>query len=160
MPQQSFPAEAVEKVTIGSLRELDALIGERLTMETPRRHWEDANTHFQFGSVEEALDALSDPFVRQFLPRADSRPAILSEIKEFRRYSADLNSAWVLVEELSGSMEVPLLIRRDGQRWMASFGARHSATAPTATLAICIAALRLKGIEVEFLGEDLLPVEN
>jgi len=160
MSQQSSSAEAVEKVTIGSLRELDALIGEHLMRETPRTHWEDANTHFQFGSVEEALDALSDPFVRQFLPHADSRPAILTEIKEFRRYSADLNSAWTLVEELSGSMEVPLLVRRDGPRWVASFGVRHSAAAPTATLAICIAALRLKGIEVEFVGDDLPGVEN
>jgi ABA sandwich protein len=156
MPQHVPPPdECVERVRIGSLKQLDALIGERLTKETPRTHWEDANTHFQFGSVEEALDALCDPFLRQFLPHTDSKPTILTEIKEFRRYSSDLNTAWLVVEQLSGSLEVGLLVRRDRQRWIASFGAGNSAVASTATLAICIAALRMNGIEVEFVGEDL-----
>ena len=147
--------EGIERVQIGSLKELDALIGERVTKETPRTHWEDANTHFQFGSIEEALDALRDPFFREALPQANATPTMLTEIKEFRRYSSDLNIAWDVVDQVSAALDIPLLMRRERERWLAAFGSEHVAAARTPTLAICVAALRAKGVEVEFVGAEL-----
>jgi hypothetical protein len=156
MPQRASSSNvAVERVRIGSLKELDALIGQRLTNETPRTHWEDANTHFQFGSIEEALDALHDPFFRQFVPHPDSKPTMLREIKEFRRYSSDLNMVWDLIDRVSATLDTPLLVRRERERWLASFGGGTVAAARTPPVAICIAALRMTGIEVEFVGTEL-----
>lgn len=156
MLHRAIPSdEGFERVRIGSLKDLDALIGERVTKETPRTHWEDANTHFQFGSIEEALDALRDPFFREAVPHSNSTPTVLTEIKEFRRYSSDLNIAWDVVDQVSATLDIPLLMRRERERWLASFGSDHMATAGTPTLAICVAALRVKGIEVEFVGAEL-----
>lgn len=134
---------------VGSLAALDALIGERLTGEKPQTHWEDARTHFQFSSVEEALEALHDPFFKQFASDEEGSATVLKEVKEFRRYSSDLSTAWEVVDQVTRSLGTPLQVRRETQRWVASFGPHPAVTAPTAPLAICLAALRAKGIAVE-----------
>src|SRR5262245_52206302 len=102
--------ELFEKVRIASLRDLDALIGTRVTQETPHTHWEDTRTHFQFSSVEEAIEALHDPYFQQFGP---SSSAVFTEVKEFRRYTRDLSAAWDVVESISQQAK-SLTMQRDG----------------------------------------------
>jgi hypothetical protein len=144
--------ESTEHIPIASLAELDALVGTRLTGETPRTHWEDGHTHFVFSSVEEALEALRDPYYRNFMPADTNTTTVLTEIKEFRRYSSDLNAAWDVVETVGCTLE-PLQVHRSEQGWVASFGPGLAAVARTAPMAICVAALLAKGIIVEFSGE-------
>jgi len=138
--------ELFERVRVATLRDLDALIGTRLTQETPVTHWEDSRTHFQFASIEEAIEALHDPYYSQFGP---SSSAVFVEVKEYRRYTADLDAAWDVVESLSQQTK-PLVVLRRGSIWSAAFGDGPAIEAPTAPLAICVAALHARGIEVEF----------
>ena len=140
--------DATQRVRVTSLLELDALVGKFLTGEKPLVHWVNTQTDFQFDSVEEAVEAMEDPFFRQLQHRASPATTVLMEVREFRRYSAELALAWELVEHLSHSLE-PLLVRRDGETWEGAFGSREFISAPTAPLAICLAALRTRGIEVE-----------
>ena len=56
---------------------------------------------------------------------------------------------------MSAALDSPLLMRRERERWLAAFGSEHVAAARTPTLAICVAALRAKGVEVEFVGAEL-----
>jgi hypothetical protein len=141
-----------EHICIASLLELDALVGTRLTGETPRTHWEDGHTHFVFSSVEEALEALRDPYYKNFMPADSNTTTVLTEIKEFRRYSSDLNAAWDVVETVGRTLD-PLQVRREESGWVASFGPGPVAVARTAPMAICVAALLARGIEVEFTGD-------
>ena len=141
--------EAKEHIRITSLAELDALVGTRLTGEKPRTHWEDGHTRFVFASVEEALEALRDPYYRHFMPADTTETTVLTEIKEFRRYSSDLNAAWDVVETVSRTME-PLQMHREAKGWVAAFGKAPTVVAPTAPVAICVAALLARGIVVEF----------
>ena len=141
-----YPAERVQ---VGSLSELDALIGTHVTGERPIIRWENRQTQFVFGSVEEAIDALSDPYYSSFAPMATNAAAVLFEIKEYRRYSSDLNAAWDVVETVT-SPEQPLQVAVEGERWVAVFGDGPGVVAPTAPVAICVAALRAKGVAVEF----------
>ena len=135
-----------ERVRVASLRDLDALVGTRLTQETPITQWEDSRTHFRFPSVEEAIEALQDPYFQQFGP---SSAAVFVEVKEFRRYSENLDAAWDVVESLSQHTKPLVVIRRAG-KWAVSFGDGPSVEAETAPLAICVAALLAKGIAVDF----------
>jgi hypothetical protein len=141
------PDSLPPKVRIASLRELDALIGSRLTHETPVTHWEDARTQFLFPSLEEAIEAMEDPHVRQFTPEG-SDPSVLTEVKEFRHYSRDLDAAWDVVEQLSEKTAALQVHRRDGV-WTAAFGTGPKVEAATAPLAICVAALLASGIAVD-----------
>jgi hypothetical protein len=135
-----------DRLRIRSLRELDALVGERLTREVPRKHWENARNHFRFASLEDALDALDEPLFLVLVPNeADAKPALITEVKEFRAYSTDLNNAWNVVE----CVNAPLLMRREHEHWRATFG-ETSALGRTAAIAICIAGLRANGIELEY----------
>jgi hypothetical protein len=145
-------AETTEHIRIASLTELDALVGTRLTGETPRTHWEDGHTHFVFSSVEEALEALRDPYYKNFMPADTNTTTVLTEIKEYRRYSTDLNAAWDVVETVGRTLD-PLRVRREENGWVASFGTGPVAVARTAPVAICVAALLAKGISVEFTGD-------
>jgi hypothetical protein len=141
------PDSLPPKVRIASLRELDALVGSRLTHETPVTHWEHARTQFLFPTLEEAIEAMEDPHVRQFTPEG-SDPAVLTEVKEFRHYTRDLEAAWDVVEQLSEKAE-SLQVRHRGGIWMAAFGAGPKVEASTAPLAICVAALLACGIAVD-----------
>lgn len=140
--------EAFERVTVTSLAELDALVCRRLTGETPRIYWEDSQTHMQFDSMSEALEALQDPYFRQFAPEAEQEPTVLTEVQEFRQYSSDLNVALDVLEQFSRRREV-LQMRREGNRWLATFGEAEPVAAATASIAVCLAALRARGVEVE-----------
>ena len=144
--------ELKERIRIASLTDLDALVGTRLTGETPVTHWEDGHTRFVFSSVEEAMEALRDPYYRHFMPADTNATTVLTEVKEFRRYSSDLNAAWDVVEAVSGALE-PLQVRCEANSWVASFGQRPPVVARTAPVAICVAALLARGIEIEFAGD-------
>ena len=137
-----------ESIRVRSLAELDALVGKYLTGETPRVHWVDSHTQFQFESVEEALEAANDPYFQQFIQSEGPATTVLMEVKEFNRYSSELTSAWELVAHLSHGRE-PLQVRREGDRWEGAFGDREYVSAPTAPVAICLAALRSRGVEVD-----------
>ena len=129
--------------------ELDALVGRHLTGEQPKRHWEDSHSHLRCESFEEACEALRDPYFQQFTPEERRPDTILHEVEIFRPYSTSIDAAWEVVEAL-GSPGEALKIKRDKGRWAAAFGDRPAVLGGTAALAICLAALRAKGIEVEF----------
>jgi hypothetical protein len=140
------------RMRVGTLKELDALVGVYLTKETPITYWEEEHACFRFESLEEAEDALNDPYFQHFLPEEKGRSAAFVEVREFPRYSSDLSTAWALVERLSGSAH-SLHVRCDKSRWIAAFGDSPAASAFSAATAICLAALRARGIEVEFTQE-------
>jgi hypothetical protein len=149
-----------ERIRVGSLTELDALIGTRVTGERPVIRWENRQTQFVFSSVEEAIDALSDPHYSSFTCAESTALAVLTEIKEYRRYSSDLNAAWEIVEAVSRA-DKPLQVSVAGEGWVATFGEGPRAVAATAPVAICVAALRVKGVALEFAPElaPLVPNE-
>ena len=140
--------DAPQTVRVRTLGELDALVGKYLTGETPCVHWVNSNTDFWFDSVEEAVEAVNDPFFHQFARPTDSTTTVLTEVRVFRRYSTELSLAWELVGYLTHGTE-PLLVRRAGETWESAFGDREFIAAPTAPMAICLAALRTRGVEVE-----------
>ena len=137
----------MQPVQVTSLKQLDALIGYYLTSEEPHTHWEDSSVHMRFDTIEEALDAFQDRYFQQFIPEHARRNTILSQVHVYRPYSTDLAAAWVLVEKL-GALEQPLHVRFERACWTAAFGERTPVSADTAPLAICLAALRIRGIEV------------
>ena len=137
------------RMRVASLKELDALVGMYLTKESPVTYWEEQHACFRFETLEEAEDALNDPYFQHFLPEEEGRSAAFVEVREFPRYSSDLSAAWGVVERLSGSVH-SLHVRCEKSRWIAAFGDAPAATALSAPAAICLAALRARGIEVDF----------
>ena len=133
---------------VSSLQELDALVGKLLTGEKPRVHWLNTQTDFRFDTVEEAVESVSDPFFRQLLQQDVPPTTVLMEVREYRQYSSDLTTTWDLVERHSHSLG-PLRVRRDGGSWDSAFGDRDYVRAATAPVAICLAALRARGVDVE-----------
>ncbi len=136
------------RVRVGTLRELDALIGKYLTGETPQTYWEDSHSYVRFDSIEEALNAMSDPYFQRCFPEGVRLDNELSEVFEFRAYSSDLTLAWEVVERLSGTINT-LRVRREKNRWVAAFGDGPAVSATAAPVAICLAALQTRGIEVD-----------
>lgn len=145
----------VARVRVGTLRELDALVGKYLIGESPQTYWEDNQSFLRFDSIEEALDALGDPYFQRCFPEGVRFDNELSEVFEFRAYSSDLSLAWEVVERLSGTVNT-LRVKRERSRWVAAFGDEPGVSASSAPVAICMAALRTRGIEVEF-DEELTP---
>lgn len=137
-----------ERITVACLKELDALVGKHVTKETPQIFWEEQQVCLRFDSLEEALEAMRDPFFQEFIPK-DARPqSALTEVQEFRPYSTDLSVAWEVIERLSGDVG-ELRIRRVDGHWMAAFGDGPAVDSRSAAVAICLAGLRSRGIEVE-----------
>ena len=136
------------RMKVGSLMELDALVGKHLTGEQPKRHWEDSYAHLRCESFEEACEALRDPYFQQFTPEERRPDTILHEVEIFRPYSTSVDAAWDVVESLGSSAEM-LKVKRDNGKWGAAFGDRPEVLAGTAALAICLAALRTRELEVE-----------
>lgn len=133
----------------GSLAELNSLIGRYITGEAPVTHWEDSHAQLRFDTLEEALEALREPYFQQFIPAEDRASTVLREVEEFRHYSTDLATAWELVSRLA-TAQGPLQLWRDGDFWHASFGKSAAERAATVPIVICLAALRARGVEVEF----------
>ncbi len=142
----------MERLRIASLKELDALVGKYLTKENPQIFWEEQQVCLRFDSIEEALEAMHDPYFQQFIPK-DARPhSSLSEVQEFRAYSSELSLAWEVVEQLSEAADA-FRVRRENGLWVAAFGERPPSVSRSAPVAICLAALLARGIEVELVTE-------
>jgi len=146
----------MERLRVTSLKELDALVGKYLTKETPQIFWEEQQVCLRFDSIEEALEAMHDPYFQQFIPKDALPHSSLTEVHEFRAYSSDLNSAWEVVEHLTGNAGLFQVNRENGQ-WVASFGDSPKAVSRSAPIAICLAGLRARGIDVD-LPMDWAPV--
>ncbi|HEV7867343.1 MAG TPA: hypothetical protein VGO90_06655 [Chthoniobacteraceae bacterium] len=138
-----------ERHKVESLAELDALVGRYLTGEEPQTHWEDSHAQLRFDSIEEALEALRDPYFQQFIPEEDRARTILREVREFPAYSSDLDLAWQVVEKMSNRADALLIVQEQGM-WRACFGTWPSVTAETPALAICVAALMARGLDIDF----------
>lgn len=135
-------------IFVSSLQELDALVGKLLTGEKPRVQWLNMQTDFRFDTVEEAVESVSDPFFKQLLEQNDPSTTVLMEVREYQPYSSDLTTAWDLVERHALNLG-PLRVRRDGEHWDSAFGDHDYVRAFTAPVAICLAALRARGVDVE-----------
>jgi len=139
------------------LCQLDALVGEHVTGDAPHVAWQDSYGLFQFTSRLEAEEAISNSYYRLFRPDLDWDTATIEEVRRFPPYSTDLMAAWEVVERL-GAESRQTEIRRQGDFWRAAF-AGAEAFAGTPALAICLAALRARGIDPIFcdslLAEDI-----
>jgi hypothetical protein len=143
----------MERLRVANLKELDALVGKYLTKETPQVFWEEQQVCLRFDSIEEALEAMHDPYFQQFIPK-DARPhSSLTEVHEFRAYSSDLNCAWEVIEQLSTDGDA-VQIHKEHGKWSASFGDHGKVVSHTAPVAICLAALLARGIDVELVMES------
>jgi hypothetical protein len=144
--------QQLERLRIASLKELDALVGRYVTKEAPQVFWEEEQVCLRFDSLEEALEAMHDPYFQQFIPSDARAHSALTEVQEFRPYTSDLEHAWEVVQQLSANAEI-LCVRRVDGCWLASFGERPAASSRSAPVAICLAALRACGLEVELEAE-------
>lgn len=134
------------RVRVGSLSQLDELVGTQVTHEVPETAWGDSNALFQFESKEEAQEAIHDTYYHLFFPKAAWDETEVVEVKHFHPYSSDLSFAWQVVEQMSVE-GLTLEMRREGRNWLASFGHGSVAAAQTAPLAICLAGLSAHGIK-------------
>jgi len=137
------------KLRVASLKELDALIGKYLIKEAPQVFWEEEHACMRFDSIEEALDAMRDPYFQLFIPEEARANTALKEVQEFRPYSSELTLAWEVVERISPQLE-PMHVRCENGFWFATFGNHPEASSRSAPVAICLAALRAHGMEVDF----------
>jgi hypothetical protein len=141
------------KLRVTSLKELDALVGKYLTKETPQVFWEEEHACLRFESIEEALEAMRDPYFQLFIPEDARANTALKEVQEFRAYSSELALAWEVVERISPQLD-PLHIRCVGSVWYAAFGSQPESSSSSAPVAICLAALRAHGMDVDFCAEQ------
>ena len=139
---------------IHALKELDALVCEHVMEECPSVHWEDSCARFQFESFEEALEALQDPVFKSFIPADQWDSMAVQEVQEFTPYSSKLNEAWKVIDRLAPE---PVSIERAEEGWRVSFGRNSETEAETPAIAICLAALRSRGVVVVFEKERKFP---
>ena len=145
------------RVRVANLSQLDALVGEHVAGDEPEVAWQDSYGLFRFTSRTEAEEAIHNSYYRLFRPDLDWEVATVEEIRIYQPYSSDLMAAWSVVERL-GAESRQTEIRRQGDVWRAAFSGSE-AFAPTPALAICLAALRAKGIDPIFC-EALLDDDN
>lgn len=137
----------ITRVSVAFPAQLDALVGWNVLGESPEIYWEDSYSLFQFGSEKEAADAIRDPYYQLFLPEADWSSAGVRKVQVFKPYSSDPKAAWDIIEHIAKEKELSL--KNIEGMWAASFGDHPQVSAKTAAVAICLAALRACGIEVE-----------
>jgi hypothetical protein len=150
---------AIEWVQVESLADLDALVGRYITGEQPKVHWEDSHAHMQFETVDEALEALREPYFQQFIPPSVRADTVLREVRAFLPYSSNLSAAWQVVQRVSTPRQA-LRIWQDRQSWCASFGDFAPVSARSESTAICLAALRVRGLEVALAEETESPASG
>jgi len=136
------------KLRVASLKELDALVGKYLTKEIPQTFWEEEHACLRFDSIDEALEAMRDPFFQLFIPEDARANTALKEVQEFRAYSSELALAWEVVERISPQLEA-LRVRCAGGVWHAAFGNQPESSSRSAPVAICLAGLRAHGMDVD-----------
>jgi hypothetical protein len=113
----------------------------------------------RFDSIEEALEAMRDPYFQEFIPKDSRSHSSLTEVQEFPAYSSDLSLAWEVVAQMSGNTD-GFRVRREDGLWLAAFGERPPSVSSSATVAICLAALLARGIEVELVTGWKVPEED
>ena len=96
-------------------------------------------------AAAEAEDAIHQSYYRLFRPDLDWDAATVEEVRHYPAYSSDLMCAWEVLERLSAESRQTEL-RRQGDFWRAAISGA-AALAATPALAICLAALRTRGIE-------------
>jgi hypothetical protein len=133
------------RIYVATLSQLDALVGECVTGDPPQIVWQDSYGLFHFATRDEAEDAIHNSYYRLFRPDLDWDNATVEEVRRFPHYSSDLMSAWEVLERLAAESR-QTEIRRQGESWRAAFSGAE-AFAPTPALAICLAALRTRGVE-------------
>lgn len=143
------------RVKVASLAEIDAMVGAHITNEVPKTHWEDLHAHLRCETFEEALEAMGDPYFQQGMPSERGAHPLLREVHVYREYSTKLDVAWEVVERLTDA-NVALAVKQENGGWSASFGSHPAAAAVTAPLAICLAGLRVCGVEVELTARPAL----
>ena len=107
----------------------------------------------RFDSADEALEALREPYFQQFIPPSVRSSTVLREVLEYPPYSSDLGLAWEVVGKVATPRQ-PLCIWRDRETWCAAFGEFPTMKARTVPTAICLAALRVRGLEVALSEES------
>ncbi len=142
-------------VKIESLEQLDAMVGRYVMHDSPEIYWEHTCSHWRFDNLSEALDALNDPFFAKLVPEGSRRDPAVTEVREFPPYSKELPVAMKVVERLSGE-QYPLQLCAAGRCWCACFGEDDQVEAASAAVAICLAALRSRGIDVDLADNDEL----
>ena len=145
------------RIRVASLAQLDALVGERVAGDTPEVAWQDSYGMFRFSTRGEAEEAIQNSYYRLFWPDLDWDSATVQEVRQYPPYTTDLGAAWTIVERL-GEQGGRTEIRRQGDSWRAAF-AGAEAFAATPAMAICLAALRSRGIDPIFC-EALLDEET
>lgn len=141
-------ASLVPPAKIVSLDQLDALVGRYVMDDHPTVYWEHSYSHWRFDNLSDALEALNDPFFASMVPEAKRASLSVAEVREFPAYSSDLTASMRLVERL-GAERKPLNLLAASEKWVAAFGNDERVEAPSAGVAICMAALRTRGIEVD-----------
>jgi len=138
---------------VENLATLDALVGRYITAENPDVHWEDSYAHMRFESADEGLEALRDPYFQQFIPAQVRAETVLQEVRVFSPYSTNVDAAWEAVKMLA-TPRLQLRLWRDRDSWCAAFGEMVPSIGATMPVAICLAALRAKGLEIVLLPES------
>ena len=133
---------------VESLTQLDALVGRHVMGCSPRVYWEDSYTQWRFDTLPEALEAMRDPFFSALTPEGSRPRSSLREVQEFPPYSSHLGTAWAWWSISARSR------RRCCSGARSAIGRplsrRSGCEAATAPLAICLAALRSRGVQVDF----------
>jgi len=137
-----------DRIRVATFSQVDALVGQHVTGEAPDVAWQDSYGLFRFNTRDEAEEAIHNSYYRLFRPELDWDTATIQEVRLFRPYSTDLMAAWEVVERL-GAESRQTEIRRHGDFWRAAFSGTE-AFAATPALAICLAALRQRGIDPIF----------
>ena len=133
---------------VSSTSDLDALVGQYITLEAPESYWEDSHGYFQFHSEVEAKRAMRDPYYQRFLSDVDWTKTVIREVRVYRRYTSDHDANWALCEKAVVRFGV-LSIWRETGWWHAAFGKCRNAKARNPTIAICLAALRAADVAFE-----------
>lgn len=136
-----------EVLPITSLCQLDTLVGKYVTGVAPVVYWEDTCTQWRFDSLSEALEAMRDPFFTSFAPEQHRSRSSLREVNEYPCYTTELSAAMEVVRQLSLEAK-PLSLRHASDQWSAGFPGAPGAEADSPAIAICLAALRTRSVEV------------
>ena len=145
------------RIRVAAMSHFDALVGEYVTGDPPEVAWQDSYGLFRFTSRAEAEEAIHNSYYRLFRPDLDWDMATIEEIRHlpplFQRPDGRVGSGRAPRRRVPPDGDSPpgrLLARRFFRR--GSFRR-------TPALAICLAALRARGIDPIFcdslLEEDI-----
>ena len=129
-------------------RELDALVAEEVMGEV--------EAHAPVGDGLTRTDVFGAPSllaaddkIRVAYPKSLAAGRLWPAQYCGPKYSTDLAAAWEVVEKMR-ERYVDFLLEWDHDQWRASYcGENEDARADTVALAICLAALRAVGVEVD-----------